>query len=715
MASVGKPLKIILASTIALLLLGLAAAAVLPLFIDPNDYKPQIIALVREKTGRELQLPGDIHLSVFPGLGVSTGRIVLNNTQDFPERPFATIEKSDIKIKLMPLFSRQIQVNRIVLQGLRLNLIKNKQGAVNWADLMALNESETEKNATDADSRQTPGRVPDTGTDFAIDEITVEQAALDWDDRQSGKRIEVKDLDLKAENVAFDRPVAAAVSFRIAKTGVQPLNSFKITSNLKITRQFEFFDFTDFELNYLRKDSADPARSWAARLKAADITYDKNAQSMKVTGITLDSGDLHAGGELSGNSMLDKPTVQGTVAVPRFNLAKYLQQTGLTLPAMQDEKALNNVELQFNLLATAETVAFERIVGKVDATQIKGSVALQDFTQTAAKFDLQLDNLDADRYLPPKSKKEKPMTTPGVALAAGLSKLPVETLKKLNIDGNLSLNKLKINDLTLQEVRLQISGKQGNITSKQAIRQLYHGSYDGSLSLSLRDGQSLLSINENMDRVRIEPLLMDGTGKAPIAGIMNASSQLQGQGRTIKELKSGLIGQFDFQFKEAAVKGFNLQKIIDNFKELKTESAAVIPSESEQTVFSEISGTAQLNHGLMQNEDLVADSSRFRVDGKGSANLNTDSLDYKLVTRLKKNHPAPNDAEPFHSTPVVIHIGGTFDKPVYTFDISALLTEKNKAKIQKLLDKNKNKIDKLLDKLDRKLGPGTGDLLKGIF
>jgi AsmA protein len=117
----------------------------------------------------------------------------------------------------------------------------------------------------------------------------------------------------------------------------------------------------------------------------------------------------------------------------------------------------------------------------------------------------------------------------------------------------------------------------------------------------------------------------------------------------------------------------------------------------------------------MQNDDLVADSPRFRIDGKGSANLNTDGLDYQLVTRLKKNQDAPAEAERFHSTPAVIHIGGTFGEPVYTLDISALLTEKNKAKLEKLLDKNKEKVDKLLDKLDKKLGPGAGDLLKKIF
>ncbi|MGZ8194814.1 MAG: AsmA family protein [Methylosarcina sp.] len=713
MAFVGKPLKIILVLMIGLLLLGLSASAFLTLFIDPNDYKPQIIALVKEKTGRELQLPGDIDLSIFPWLGVSTGRIILNNTRDFSDRPFATIERSDIRVKLMPLLSRQIQVSQIVLKGLHVNLIKNKQGVVNWADLMPLAKAETENPA--ANHQQTSERVSETETKFAIDEINVQQASLDWDNQQNGKRIEARDLNLKAENVAFDQPAAIGMSFRIAKAGVQPLNSFKITSNLKVTQHFDFFNLSDFELNYIREDTAIPAHPLTAILKAADIAYDKAGQSMKMAGVKLDSGELHIDAELSGNTMADKPSVQGSVAVARFNLSKYLQRLHFSLPSMQDANALNNVELQGNVLASAETVAIEKLAGQVDDTHVKGSATLRDFARPEVGFDLQLDALDADRYLPPKLKTKKPITTPAVALAAGLSKLPIDTLKKLNINGNLSLNKLKINDLTMQDIRLSINGKQGNITAKQAIQQFYQGSYSGDLSLSLRNEQSLLSINENIDRVQIEPLLKDFKGKAQIAGVVNASSQLQGQGRNAKELKSGLGGQFNFQFKEAAIKGFNLQKIIDSVKASQKGTSVVTPNENDQTVFAEITGTAKLSEGLVQNNDLVANSSRFRIDGQGSVNLNTDSLDYKIITRLKKTPANPSETEQFHSTPVVLNIGGTFNKPVYTLDISALLTEKNKEKIEKFLDKKKEKVDKLLDKLDKKLGPGTSDLLKSIF
>jgi AsmA protein len=71
--------------------------------------------------------------------------------------------------------------------------------------------------------------------------------------------------------------------------------------------------------------------------------------------------------------------------------------------------------------------------------------------------------------------------------------------------------------------------------------------------------------------------------------------------------------------------------------------------------------------------------------------------------------------EQIHDTPINITVAGTLSNPTYTLDIAALLTEKNKAKIEKFVEKNLEKIDNIVEKIDKKLGPKVGDLLKGLF
>ena len=139
----GKPVKIVLSIIAALMFLVVIALFTLPFFIDPNNFKPEIAAAVKDKTGRDLTLTGDLKLSIFPWLGISTGQMALGNATGFQDQAFASLEASDIKIKLLPLLIKKIEVSRLVLKGLTLNLAKNSAGVSNWDDLSASKTTKT--------------------------------------------------------------------------------------------------------------------------------------------------------------------------------------------------------------------------------------------------------------------------------------------------------------------------------------------------------------------------------------------------------------------------------------------------------------------------------------------------------------------------------------------------------------------------------------------
>jgi len=402
---------------------------------------------------------------------------------------------------------------------------------------------------------------------------------------------------------------------------------------------------------------------------------------------------------MTGTSIKDKPSFQGSVAIAQFSPAKLMQHLSIALPAMQDSKALSKLSINFDLAATADSADLQNLVMSLDDSQIKGSVGIKDFAQPAISFNLDVDALDVDRYLPPADKSSKPIASPAVLLAAGISVLPVETLRKLNADGTVSLGRLKVNGLAMQDIHINLNTKNGVITTQQSVKHFYQGSYVGNLSMDTQGDKSTLAVNEKIDRVQIEPLLKDYKAEARVSGIVNASTQLHGRGHKADELKATLNGQLSFLFKDGVVKGFNLQKIIDEGKALIKEPALPKDYKNDQTLFSEMSGTATITNGLIQNNDLVAKSSKLRVDGKGNLNLNSEALDYKIDAKLL----TATEPEQVKGA-MAINIAGTLSKPSYTIDIASLLTDKNKAKI-----------DKLINKLDKKLGPGLGNLLKGIL
>lgn len=695
----GKPFKIILSTIAAIALLLIAVVCTLPFVINPNDFKPEIIAAVKDKTGRELVLDGELKLSLFPWAGISTEKIALSNAPEFQDRPFATIEEGNIGVRLLPLLSKKVEISRIVLKGLVLNLARNKQGLNNWDDLTASAPKPSPAAVADkTDIQPVPER-----TTFSIGGMTIENARIKWDDLKNENHIEITELNLNADKFAFDEPADIVASMSALKSGSASSHAIKLSTELTVNEKFDAFALHHSDLQVISPGEAVPGQTLTTALAVADAALDLNRQTAKISGLQLKSGDVSlAAAEMTGISIKDKPSFQGTVTVAPFSPAKVMQQLAISLPAMQDANALNKLAANFDLTATGDSADLQNLALTLDDTRITGVITIKSFSDSIIGFNLGIDALDVDRYLSPRHKASKPIASPAVFLAAGLSALPVETLRKLNADGTVSVGKLKVNDLAMQDVHINLSSKNGMFTTQQTIQQFYQGSYSGNLNMDTHGDKPALAVNEKIDHVQIEPLLKDYHGEASISGIVNASAQLQGQGRKTKELKTSLNGQLSFMLKDSVLKGFNLQKIIDEGKALIKGSALPSDNKNEQTLFSEMTGTATITNGLIQNNDLAAKSSKLRVDGKGNVNLNSEAVDYKIDAKLL-DAAAATEPEQVKGA-VAINVAGTLDKPLYTIDIASLLTDKNKAKVEKLINK-----------IDKKLGPGVGDLLKNFL
>jgi AsmA protein len=697
---VGKPLKIILSTLTTVLLLLVAAACILPFVINPDDFKPEIVKIVKEKTGQELVLEGDLKLSVLPWLGISTGKMSLNNAPDFQNQPFASIEESDINVLLLPLFSKKIEVSRIVLKGLVLNLTKNKQGIANWSALTQSADTKIVAPETITTSKQ--NQQPALAV-FAVGGIAIENARINWDDANTGQHIEIKDLRLNTDKVTFNEPAGIAGSFSALTSKTAFSHNIKFNTELTVTQTLDIFTLRQSNLQITSTGENIPGNPLTTNLSASNIMLDMAQQTAKISGLQLQSADVLLSAELTGTAIKDNPAFQGPVSIASFSPVKLMQQLSIKLPVMQDPGSLSKLAINFDLAATADSVELQKLIMSLDESQIEGFVSMKDFSQPAFRFVLDIDTLDVDRYLAPAKKSSKPVVTPAVLLAAGFSIVPVERLRTFNSDGEISLGKLKVNGLAMQDVHVNLNTKNGLVSVQQSIKQFYQGNYTGDLKMDAKGDKILLAMNEQISQLQLEPLLKDYKSPVQMSGMVNLSAQLEGQGRKADELKSTLNGKLNFLVKDAVLKGFNLQKIIDQGKALIKGAPLPTDPKNDQTLFSEMSGTATITNGLIQNNDLVAKSPKLHVDGKGNLNLNSDALDYKVDAKLLKAEGTATEPEQLKGS-VAINITGTLNKPSYTIDVATLLTDENKAKIEKLIDK-----------LDKKVGPGIGNMLKNFL
>ncbi|MDD1614138.1 MAG: AsmA family protein, partial [Methylococcaceae bacterium] len=493
----GKPVKIILSIIAALVLLIVIAIFTLPFFIDPNNFKPEIAAAVKDKTGRDLTLTGELKLSIFPWLGLSTGKMALGNAAGFQDQPFATLEESDIKVKLLPLLTKKIEVSRIVVKGLIVNLAKNSQGVSNWSDLTAVDATKT--GPSPSINNNVKQDEADALVVSAISGIAIENALINWDDQRSGKHLLIKNVNLNTDKFVYDEPVAVDLSLVVLNPETKFTESVKLMTGLTVNEKLDTFVLSHSDLQTTTEGENIPGKSLTATLTLADASLDMTKQTIKVSGLQLKSTDVTLSAEITGDHINDKPSFQGPVTIAPFSPAKLMKQLGIAIPVMQDANALSKSAVNFNLLATENSIDLQNLAMTLDDTQIKGSTSIKDFALPVIAFNLAADACDVDRYLPPVTdKSSKPLTSPAVALAAGASALPVETVRKLNIDGQLSLGKLKINGLDMKDIQLTLSAKNGIIKTQQSAKEFYQGSYIGSLSVDMRNKKPTLDLNEKI-------------------------------------------------------------------------------------------------------------------------------------------------------------------------------------------------------------------------
>ena len=121
-----------------LVVLAVSTVLVVLQVVDPNDYKPQISALVEEKTGRRLDLAGDLQLTFFPWVGIETGPLSLSNAEGFGDVPMISADNARIRVKLLPLIKRRVEAGTVVLDAPVVHLLTAVDGRTNWDDLAGM-------------------------------------------------------------------------------------------------------------------------------------------------------------------------------------------------------------------------------------------------------------------------------------------------------------------------------------------------------------------------------------------------------------------------------------------------------------------------------------------------------------------------------------------------------------------------------------------------
>ncbi len=736
-----KIVKFVVLPLLSIVVVIVAIAAYVVATFDPNQHKSQIVQAVKDKTKRVLKIEGDIKLTLFPSIGASLGKVSLSEFES--DKEFAGIDDIRVSLKLLPLLSKEIVVDTIEIKNLRANLIRGKDGKFSIDDLAGGGKS-----APATKSEGPPVRIE-------IAHVTLENATINYVDYATGAKYALSKLNLTTGRIANGVPTKIDLSFAVQsdKPKVNLEAALKTTVTFDLDKQS--YALAGFDLS--AKGVAAGINNLVATAKG-DVDAKLATKEFLISKLAVAATGKQEGGDLNVKFDMPRLTVtkdkvsgekialDATVSEAKSKLVVRLDIPGMDGNAqsfksgemtasvdLQQDGAATKVKLTSPLAGSvdAEKIELAKLVAtinvnnpklpknpldaalqgaatvdlkqqnanltfatKIDDSSISGKAGLAKFAPLYYTFDINIDQLDADRYLPKTDAKQKQPEQP----------LDLSALKGLNASGSLKIGSLKVSNVKASNVRLEIKAANGRVDVSPIAASLYQGSLAGVLSVQAT-ATPVIAVKQNLTGISVGPLLKDAANFDSLQGKGNVSVDVSGQGATVSAIKKALNGNAAIKLNDGAIKGIDIAGSIRNAKAklgaLRGEQNQAA-SQAEKTDFSELAATFSIKNGVAHNSDLAAKSPLLRLGGEGDIDLGNENLNYLVKATVVATAAGQGGKEiaDLSGVTVPVRLTGPFTSPQYKIDFAGIAAGAAKAVVEKKKEEIKTQVqDKLKDQL----------------
>ena len=667
-----KFLKWLLGAVVVLVLVVGVGIAALVYLVDWNDFKDTIQNQVKKQTGRDLEIAGDLSPSVFPWAGISIGEIALANAEGYGEQPFASIGSADVKVELLPLIRREINVRTVELKGLQLDLQRAADGTTNWDDLLKSTTTTTTEAEGDGDVEVTT-EVEGSGATIAalaVGGIEVLNANVSWNDEMTGTDAALTGFNLVTGAIELAKPFDLNIDFSVASNSMDLNADIKGGGELTMDLDGQVYSVNGFSLTADAKGGALPNGELQATF-GADVIAKLAEQQIDVSALNLSAMGIEMSGVINVSDLDTEPQVTGQLSSNEFSPKELFAKLGIEAPVTADDTVLSKASMKLALAATPASAALNDLTITLDDTNFTGSASLPSLEGEIppVRFDFAVDAIDLDRYLPPTSDAEETEDAGDTAAATDPDapiELPTDLMRQLDIDGTFRVGNVKISNLTTTNIVVPLKASGGKIALQGIEASMYEGKFDGTASVDVSSDTPAFGVAMNLGGIQAEPLLGDLMQKDSfLSGGGEVAANITTSGNTVNLITAGLNGTFNTAFTDGSINGINIGYQIRRAKAALTGKS--IPDEEKgavKTDFSSLAVSGNFANGVMTSDDLDMRSPLLRLGGAGMVDLPAENVDYTmsvLITGTAQGQGG-DDLASLKGVKLDVPVQGTFDE-----------------------------------------------------
>lgn len=605
----------VLGIIVALILVAILA---LVLLFDLNMLKPRIEAAAREQ-GISLQIGGDLGWTFWPSVGVTVEDIRVAGLEA-PDQLIAQLKQASLLVALTPLFSGDIQVHHVRVDGAVINLAVDKQGTGNWEALTADKPTAAPTETGTAGEPSTAQRPSVDGTPtetqklkLAIERVSLLNSSLSYRDEQSGQIIVVDDiqLDIRQFNLQgqpFDMSLALKTT---VSDDAQPANpatmiALELANRARLSPDFEQLQLSSGELK-----------------------------------LTINSkGSVTARYSVNVEDLQENLRFSGDLKVPAFNAKALLSAMGSELKTVE-KNALTAVALDAHFVGDKTHMTLEPLKIHLDKTTIEGRLAVADFETGAIQVALNGDQINIDEYL-----AQPVPETQAAASAAGSDEIliPLDTVRGLDLEARAGFAKVTVANMPLENIQLRLNAKNGLVNVQQADARLYDGSITNTGSLDGRGDTAAIRFDSKINGVQLAPAMKDLAldEKIKFSGAINANATGNLRGVTMNQLMDSLVAEANIAGDEVRFSPLNIEQKFCQLVNLVNQVDDPQGVWENFTEMRQLSGKITMAQRVVNVESFNAGVHQLVLGTQGKINLHNDEYDFILPLKLLEEETSEN-------------------------------------------------------------------------
>jgi AsmA protein len=341
------------------------------------------------------------------------------------------------------------------------------------------------------------------------------------------------------------------------------------------------------------------------------------------------------------------------------------------------------------------------LAGKLADSSVKARLDNAGFTAPAFDFDVEVDQLDVDRYLPQPAGGGQ---SPGADKQAKKGEQPFDLsgLRGLRAAGTLKIGALKANNVRASNVRLDLKASGGRLDVNPLTAGFYEGTLASAISINAAPAVPAFTVKHNMNGVSVGSFLKDIADNDLLEGKGNVILDVTTRGNTVSALKQALNGSADVKLADGAVKGID---IVGSVRDARAKLGALRGEQTQatdkgrKTDFSELTATFKITNGVARNNDLSLKSPLLRVGGEGEINIGADSLDYLVKASIvgTSKGQGGRDTDDLRGVTVPVRVSGPLATPSYKLDFGSVAEDAAKDAAKRAIT----------ERLQKRLGGGA--------